>query len=83
MTKRKPTGYTSFSFIFGAEAVLLVKLEVPSTRYNLRSAMLPCIHHVQLEALEEQRDNVARHFEIYRKQLSRSYDQLVWPRKFK
>ena len=82
-TKMKPTGYTPFSLIFGTGAVSPVELEVPSARYDLQSAMLPHSRHVQLEALEENRDNAQRHFEIYWKQLSKSYDQLVRPRKFK
>ena len=44
--------------------------------------MLPQNRHVQLEALDEHRDNVMQHFQMYTKQLSRAYDNLVRPRKF-
>jgi len=81
-TKRKPKGYTPFSLAYGSEAILPVELEVPSAPYALRSSMLPQSRHVQLEALDEHRDNAMQHFQMYTKQLSRAYDNLVRPRKF-
>jgi len=64
-TKRNPIGYTPFPLYL--ELKQSFQLSLPSARYKLSSAMIPQSIHVQLEALDEKRDNAKRHFEMYKK----------------
>lgn len=81
-SKRKPTGFTPFSLVYGTEAVLPVELAVPSAIIALSHGLIPDPRHVQFEALDEHRDKARENFKVYTQQLSRAYENLVKPREF-
>ncbi|CAL5444637.1 unnamed protein product [Camellia sinensis] len=82
-SKRKPTQATSYSLVYGSEAVLPIELETPSARMALTSGMVLEPRTTRLEALEEKHDRVAKVMERYHESIARAYNQTVVPRKFK
>ena len=82
MSKRRPTGFTPYSLVYGAEVILPVELAVPSARIALAHHLLPNSRYVQLERLDKRRDKAKEILRDYKKQLARAYTGLVKERKF-
>ena len=83
-TRKSATQETQFALAFGTEAVDPVKVELKSPRIELEN-----IEHneevlrLNLDLLEEKREQVLKRMEDYHRKTARYYDQRVKPRSFK
>ena len=83
-TRKSATQETPFALAFGTEAVDPVEVGLKSPRIELEN-----IEHneevlrLNLDLLEEKREQVLKHMEDYRKKTARYYDQRVKPRSCK
>ncbi|KAF7139916.1 hypothetical protein RHSIM_Rhsim06G0084100 [Rhododendron simsii] len=73
---------TPFSLVYGAEAVLLSEIAIPSARVALRSEVLHDARPSELEALGERSDRAQANFRVYQRRIAQAYDALVRPRRF-
>src|SRR4051812_48913125 len=84
---RTSTGATPFSLVYGMEAVLPIKVEIPSLRVlmetKLEEAEWVQNRYDQLNLIEEKRMNALCHGQLYQKRLKRAFDKKVRPREFK
>ncbi|KAA3478972.1 receptor-like protein 12 [Gossypium australe] len=76
---RTSTGATPFSLVYGMEAVLPIKVEIPSIRV-LSELKLDEVEWVQsrynqLNLIEEKRLRAVRHGQMYQKRMMRAYDK--------
>ena len=83
-TRKSATQETSFALAFGSEAVASVevglkspRIEFASTEHNEEVLLL------NLDLLEEKREQVLKHIEDYHRKTSRYSDQRVKPRSYK
>ncbi|XP_028123469.1 uncharacterized protein K02A2.6-like [Camellia sinensis] len=81
-SKRKLTQTTSYSFVYGSEAVLLIELKTPSAWMALTLGMVLEPRTTRFEALEEKHDRAVKVMERYHESIARAYDQTTVPRKF-
>ncbi|KAK8505743.1 hypothetical protein V6N12_024726 [Hibiscus sabdariffa] len=83
---RTSTGATPFSLVYGMEAVLPIKVEIPSLRVlselNLEEAEWIQARYDQLNLIEEKRLKAIQHGMIYQKRMMGAYDKRVHPREF-
>ena len=82
-TQKSATRETPFALAFGTEAVALVKVGIKSLRVELASEE----HNdealrLNLELLEEKREQVQRRTEEYQRKTARYYNQKVKPRSY-
>ena len=83
-TCKSATQETSFALSFGAEVVALLKVGLKSPRVEFVSAEHDKeILHLNLDLLEEKREQVLRRSKDYRKKTTKYYNQRVMPRSFK
>ncbi|XP_028069567.1 uncharacterized protein LOC114272091 [Camellia sinensis] len=80
-SKRKPTQATPFSLVYGSEAVLPVKLAIPSARMAMSAHLLDSRKN-DTEAAKERRDRASRAMEKYHQSIARAYNQSVQHKKF-
>ena len=83
-TRKSATQETLFALAFGTEAVAPVEIGLKSPRIELASAE----HNeealrLNLDLLDEKRDQVHKHTEDYQRKTTRYYDQKVKPRSYK
>ncbi|EOY20400.1 RNA-directed DNA polymerase (Reverse transcriptase), Ribonuclease H [Theobroma cacao] len=85
-TVRTSTGATSFTFVYGMEAVLPIEVEIPSLRVlkevQLEEAEWVNIHYEQLNLIEEKKLTALCHGLLYQKRMMRAYGKKVHPRQF-
>ncbi|GMP78570.1 hypothetical protein CsSME_00034472 [Camellia sinensis var. sinensis] len=81
-SKRRPTQMTPFSLVYGTEAILPVKITIPSARMALRSGISPYSRPSELEVLDERRDKAQTNLRVYQSRIAKAYDTLVRPRQF-
>ena len=83
-TRKSATQETSFALAFGTEAVAPVEIRLKSPRIELAS-----VEHneevlrLNLDLLDEKRDQVQKHTKSYQRKAARYYDQKVKPRSYK
>ena len=83
-TRKSTTQETPFALAFGTEAVALVEIELKSPMIELAS-----VEHnkealrLNLDLLDEKRDQVQKRKEDYQRKTTRYYDQKVKPRSYK
>ena len=83
-TRKSATQETPFTLAFGTEAVLHVEVGLKSPRIELAS-----VEHnkealrLNLDLLDEKREQVLKHTEDYQRKTARYYDQKVKPRNYK
>ena len=83
-TRKSATQEISFALAFGTEAVDPIEVELKSPRIELAN-----IEHnkealrLNLDLLEEKREQVLKHMEDYHRKTMRYYDQRVKPRSYK
>ena len=83
-TRKTATQETPFALAFGTEAVALVEIGLKSPRIELAS-----VEHneealrLNLDLLDEKRDQVLKRIEDYQRKTTRYYDQKVKPRSYK
>lgn len=86
-TYKTPTQSTSYSLIYGVEAVLPLELEVPSLRIAIQEGLTEDdkdkLRLAELEALDEKRLQAQQSLECYQARLSRAFNKKVRPRSFK
>lgn len=80
---RTSTVETPFSLVYGMEAVLPIKVEIPSLRI-LTDVKLDEVEWVQtrldpLNLIEEKRLETLCHGQLYQKRLKRAFDKKVYP----
>ena len=80
------TGATLYSLAYGMEAVLPIKVEIPSLRI-LREAELEEAewvedHYTQLNLIDEYRLYAMHHAQCYQKRVARAYQKKVRPSSF-
>ena len=81
---KSATQETPFALAFGAEAVALVEVGLKSPRVEFISAKHnEEILHLNLDLLEEKREQVLRRAEDYHRKTAKYYDRRVRPRSFK
>ena len=83
-TRKSTTQETSFALAFGTEGVAPVEIGLKSPRIELASAE----HnkealHLNLDLLNEKRDQVQKRTKDYQRKTTRYYDQNVKPRSYK
>ncbi|KAA3469407.1 RNA-directed DNA polymerase [Gossypium australe] len=83
---RTSTGATPFSLVYGMEAVLPIKVKIPSLRV-LSELKLDEVEWIQsrydqLNLIEEKRLRAIRHGQMYQKQMMQAYSKKVCPRIF-
>ena len=85
ITRKSATQETPFALAFGTEAVAPVEIELKSPRIELAS-----VEHSEEEALrlnldllDEKRDQNLKRTEDYQRKTTRYYDQKVKPRSYK
>ena len=83
-THKSATRETSFALAFSTEAVALVEVGLKSPRVEFTNAE----HneeslHLNLDLLEEKREQALKHAEDYQQKIARYYDRKVRPDSFK
>lgn len=82
-SKRTATLATPFSLVYGAKAVVLVKIMVPSVRLALTSKTADSQDRIShITALDERRSKAESRWQSYPKLASRAYNKLVRPQTF-
>ncbi|KAK5840542.1 hypothetical protein PVK06_009444 [Gossypium arboreum] len=83
---RTSTGATPFSLVYGMEAVLPIKVEIPSLRVlmelKLEEAEWVRARYDQLNLIEEKRLKAICHGHMYQKRMITAHDKKVRPREF-
>ncbi|PKI74256.1 hypothetical protein CRG98_005377 [Punica granatum] len=83
---RSSTGATSYSLVYGMEAVLLVKVEIPSMRVlaesKLKEAEWTKQRYEQLNLIGEKRLITLCHGQCYQQRMARTFNKKVRPREF-
>ena len=84
---RTSTGATPFSLVYGMEALLPIKVEIPSLRMIMETK-LPEDEWVQnkfnqLNLIEEKRMTTLCHGQLYHKRMNKSFDKKVKPHEFR
>ncbi|KAI5400638.1 hypothetical protein KIW84_065501 [Lathyrus oleraceus] len=81
------TGETSFSLIYGMEAVLPVEVEIPSLRVVMEAKLTEAercqTRYDQLNLIEEQRLTTMCHGQLYQQRMKKAFDKKVRPRVFR
>ncbi|KAF7822062.1 reverse transcriptase [Senna tora] len=80
-SKRGPTQATPFSLVYGADAVLLAEITVPSA-WVVLEGYIEHIREADLEALKKRRDKACANHLVYQRKIIKTYDKLVSPRMF-
>jgi hypothetical protein len=84
---RTSTGATPYSLVYGMEAVMSLKVEIPSLRVlmesELEEAKWAKIRYEQLNMINEKRLVAICHHQLYQNRIARAYDRKVRPREFK
>ena len=82
--RKSATQETPFSLAFGTEAVDPVEVELKSPRIELENIKNnEEVLRLNLDLLEEKREQVLKHMEDYHRKTARYYDQRVKPRSYK
>ncbi|KAM2959948.1 hypothetical protein FF1_029703 [Malus domestica] len=85
-THRTPTQATSYSLVYGVEAVLPLKSQIPSLRMAIQEGLTEKenakLRLQELEALDERRLEAQQHLECYQARLSKAFNKKVRPRSF-
>ena len=83
-TRKSATQETPFALAFGTEAVALVEIRLKSLRIELASVERnEEALRLNLDLLDEKREQVLKHTEDYQRKTARYYDQKVKPRSYK
>ena len=88
-SSRTATGFSLYSLVYGSEAVSPVELLIPSARValvnDIESDAEACVvmRALDLEAVEELRNEASRCIQLYQGRAMRSYNKKVNPRVFK
>lgn len=81
-----PTDATLFSLVYGSEAILPIKVEIPSLRVSLKGLIPDEEQKVsrlqELEPIHERRQNAFDHLKVYQQRMCRSYNHRVKPQIF-
>ena len=79
-SKRGSTGCTPFSLVYGSEAVLPIEIVIPSTRLAIAIGMdIEKARLIELELLDERRNQAENNILQYQRKIARAYDKLVRP----
>ena len=83
-TRKSTTQETSFALAFGTEAVAPVEIGLKSPRIELASVeQNEEALRLNLDLLDEKRDQVLKHIEDYQRKAAWYYDQKVKPKSYK
>ena len=83
-TRKSATQETPFALAFGTKAVAPVEIGLKSLRIELASVKYnEEAFHLNLDLLDEKRDQVQKRTEDYQRKTARHYDQKVKPRSYK
>ena len=81
---RTSTGETLYSLVYGIEAVLPIKVEIPSLlvlkKVKLEEAEWVQTWYGQLILIEEKRMKAICHVQLYQKRMTRAHDKKIQPR---
>lgn len=81
------TGTTLYNLMYGANAIMPLKLAIPSLRISLKEVIdddsYRTLHLNQLELLDELHLKAFQHLQAYQKYLSKQCNQSVLPQAFK
>ena len=84
---RTSTGATSFSLVYGMEAVLLIEVEIPSLHVIMETKLSEAEwvqnKFDQLNLIEENRMTALCHGQLYQKRMKKYFDKKVKPREFR
>ncbi|XP_073304553.1 uncharacterized protein [Primulina huaijiensis] len=81
-TPRSSTQETPYSLVYGSEAVLPVEIGQSSIRIESYPSNNDQSRAIELDLVEEKRDQAAIRVEAYRSRVMKSYNKRVWPRNF-
>ncbi|XP_021275575.1 uncharacterized protein LOC110410270 [Herrania umbratica] len=83
---RTSTGATPYSLVYGMEAMLPIKVEIPSLRVlmetKLKNAEWIRSHYEQLNLIKEKRLVALCHGQMYQRKMMRAYEKKVHPGHF-
>ena len=82
-TSKSATQETSFALAFGTKAVDPVEVGLKSPRIELANIEHEEVLRLNLDLLEEKREQVLKRMEDYHRKTARYYDQRVKPRSYK
>ena len=82
-TRKSATQETPFALAFGTEAVDPVEVLLKSPRIELNIEHNEEVLHLNLDLLEEKREQVLKCMEDYHRKTAKYYDQRVKPRSYK
>ena len=86
-TTRTVTGQTSFSLVYGCEAVLPIETEIKSLRAVMEAKTLESEwarkRYDHLISLDEKRMDALFHTQIYQRRIARAFNKKIKPRKIK
>jgi hypothetical protein len=84
---RTSIGATTYSLVFGMEAVMPLEVEIPSLRVLIESepeeAEWAKVRYEQLNMISEKRLAAICHHQLYQRRMVKAYDRKVRPREFK
>ena len=84
---RTSTGATSFSLVYGMEAVLPVDVEIPSLRVLMEAKLTEVewcqTRFDQLNLIEEKRLTAMCHGQLYQQRINKAFNKKVRPRVFR
>ena len=85
-TNRMPTQATSYSLVYGVEAVLPLECQIPSRRIAIQEDLFNednvRLRLEELEALDQKRLKAQQRVECYQAHVSRAFNKKVRPRLF-
>jgi hypothetical protein len=85
-TVRTATGNTSFSLVYGCEAVMPLEIQIPSLRITLATKMTEAdndqLRLQELEALDKKRLKAQQRIELYQAHISKAFNKKVKHRVF-
>ncbi|XP_026410903.1 uncharacterized protein LOC113306144 [Papaver somniferum] len=84
ISKRSSVGASSYSLVYGEDAILPAEIAIPSARVAIASHTTPdeVSHFAHLDTIEERRDRAERFAKPYRKRTTNYYNQNVKERRF-
>ena len=83
-TPKTSTGQTPFSLVYGCEAVVLVEIALPTSRYGLViPESISALFYDEIDLVDELRDLAAIRLASYHPSVAKSYNKNVRVRIFK
>ena len=81
-TSQKPTGVSSFALMYGMEAIIPIKIEMPTVRTEIHEKANAEVIDKDLYTTNKLRETTAMRMTSYQQRLANLHNRLVKPRTF-